>query len=90
LPFYKSDRLTGGKEKNFAAVLTTPPIRAGKQVVHEIFEQSYDCLAEGGELWIVIQKKQGAPSALEKLESLFPVAEVVEKSKGYFIIKAIK
>ena len=43
-----------------------------------------------GELWVVIQKKQGAPSAIEKLSEMFEDVEIVEKKKGYFIIKAIK
>lgn len=87
---YESDRLDNVKGNKFAAILTNPPIRAGKKVVHEIFEQSYEALLPQGELWIVIQKKQGAPSALEKLSALFPEVETVEKKKGYFIIKAKK
>jgi 16S rRNA (guanine1207-N2)-methyltransferase len=78
------------KEYNFAAILTNPPIRAGKKTVHDIFEQSYEHLVTGGELWIVIQKKQGAPSALEKLKERFTTVETIDKSKGYFIIKAVK
>lgn len=87
---YESDRLENVKGNKFAAVLTNPPIRAGKKVVHEIFEQSYDCLLPGGELWVVIQKKQGAPSAIEKMTELFSEVETVAKKKGYFIIKAKK
>jgi len=87
---YESDRLLQVKNIKFQAILTNPPIRAGKKVVHEIFEQSADRLDEFGELWVVIQKKQGAPSAIEKLESLFAQVDVVEKNKGYFIIKAKK
>ncbi|WML50301.1 class I SAM-dependent methyltransferase [Neobacillus sp. PS3-34] len=87
---YESDRLFGVKEKDFAAILTNPPIRAGKKVVHEIFEQSYEHLLPGGELWVVIQKKQGAPSAVEKLSEMFAEVEIVDKEKGYFIIKAKK
>lgn len=87
---YESDRLENVKEENFSAVLTNPPIRAGKQVVHEIFEQSFQHLLPGGELWVVIQKKQGAPSAIEKLKELFSDVMVVDKEKGFFIIKAIK
>jgi 16S rRNA (guanine1207-N2)-methyltransferase len=87
---YESDRLTGVKGKEFAAILTNPPIRAGKQVVHDIFEQSFEYLAPGGELWVVIQKKQGAPSAIEKLNEMFDSVETVEKKKGYFILKAKK
>jgi 16S rRNA (guanine1207-N2)-methyltransferase len=87
---YESDTLINVKEYNFAAILTNPPIRAGKKTVHDIFEQSYEHLVTGGELWIVIQKKQGAPSALEKLKERFTIVETIDKSKGYFIIKAVK
>ncbi|PLR96358.1 class I SAM-dependent methyltransferase [Bacillus sp. T33-2] len=87
---YESDRLTGVSEKEFMAIVTNPPIRAGKKVVHEIFEQSSHHLLPGGELWVVIQKKQGAPSAIDKLNGLFGQVDVVEKKKGYFIIKAKK
>ena len=87
---YQSDLFERVGDKMFAAILTNPPIRAGKSVVYSIFEQSFAHLLPGGELWVVIQKKQGAPSALEKLQSLFPEAEVIEKKKGYYIIKAKK
>jgi 16S rRNA (guanine1207-N2)-methyltransferase len=87
---YESDTLLNVKQSNFAAILTNPPIRAGKKTVHDIFEQSYEHLVTGGELWIVIQKKQGAPSAIEKLKERFTTVETIDKSKGYFIIKAVK
>jgi 16S rRNA (guanine1207-N2)-methyltransferase len=74
----------------YAAILSNPPIRAGKDIVHEILEKAVEYLVPGGELWIVIQKKQGAPSALKKLEEVFSEVEVVEKKKGYYIIKSKK
>ncbi|MBU8880252.1 class I SAM-dependent methyltransferase [Bacillus sp. FJAT-29790] len=87
---YESDRLENVKGNKFAAILTNPPIRAGKKVVHEIFEQSVDCLLPEGNLWVVIQKKQGAPSAIEKLSELCSEVETVVKKKGYYIIRAKK
>lgn len=87
---YESDCLSSVMHKQFSAVLTNPPIRAGKQVVHRIFEQSFEYLREGGELWVVIQKKQGAPSAVEKIASLFGDVDTVVKKKGYFILRAKK
>lgn len=87
---YESDRLLSVQETQFVAILTNPPIRAGKKTVHEIFEQSYNHLVSNGELWVVIQKKQGAPSAIEKLKTLFSDVETIDKTKGYFILKAIK
>ena len=75
---------------DFAAVISNPPIRAGKKVVHEIISGSYDKLVKGGTLTIVIQKKQGAPSAQKKMEEVFGNAEIVAKEKGYFIIVSEK
>jgi 16S rRNA (guanine1207-N2)-methyltransferase len=74
----------------YAAILTNPPIRAGKTVVHTILKEAHEKLLNGGELWVVIQKKQGAPSALELLKELFDEVEVVKKEKGYYIIKSKK
>ncbi|MBP2115686.1 class I SAM-dependent methyltransferase [Paenibacillus silagei] len=86
----ESDVLSAVEGQTFDVILTNPPIRAGKAVVHAIFEQAYDHLNEGGCLWVVIQKKQGAPSAVAKLESMFAVVEEVGKDKGYRILKAQK
>ncbi len=86
----QSDLLSELKGRSFDVVLTNPPIRAGKETVHRIFEQAHEALVPGGALWVVIQKKQGAPSAYSKLESLYSRVEQVERSKGYWIIKAAK
>lgn len=87
---YRSDRLLAVSKQDFSVIVTNPPIRAGKQVVHDIFSQALEHLRLQGELWVVIQKKQGAPSALNKLQELFGNVEVVTKKKGYYILKAIK
>ncbi|MCT8136423.1 class I SAM-dependent methyltransferase [Anaerobacillus sp. CMMVII] len=86
----KSNLLSALVGETFSSILSNPPIRAGKKVVHQLFEDAYTHLSDQGELWIVIQKKQGAPSAIEKLESLFAKVVVEKKSKGYFIISAKK
>ena len=77
-------------EGTFDHVISNPPIRAGKQVVHEIIENSKDFLETGGDLTIVIQKKQGAPSAKSKMEDVFGNCEVVKKDKGYYILRSVK
>jgi 16S rRNA (guanine1207-N2)-methyltransferase len=41
-------------------------------------------------LWVVIQKKQGAPSAVKKLETMYREVVEVSKDKGYRILKATK
>ena len=76
-------------EGHFDHVISNPPIRAGKQVVHEIIEKSKDFLENGGDLTIVIQKKQGAPSAKSKMEEVFGNCEIVKKDKGYYILRSV-
>ena len=77
-------------EEKFDVVMTNPPIRAGKQVVHKIMQDSYEYLNKDGELWVVIQKKQGMASCKKLLEQLFGSVEIVAKDKGYYILKAKK
>lgn len=76
--------------KEFALIVSNPPIRAGKTVVHTILTDAYTHLKKGGKLVIVIQKKQGAPSGMKKMEETFGNAEVIVKDKGYWIIQSIK
>ena len=56
----------------------------------DLYEQSYNSLNNKGKLYVVIQKKQGAPSTFDKLTEMFEKVEVVRKVKGYWIIKANK
>lgn len=86
----QSDLLAEVADKRFDCILTNPPIRAGKEVVHLIFAQAFAALLPGGSLWVVIQKKQGAPSAFTKLEAIFGNVQEMTKDKGYRIFKATK
>lgn len=86
----QSDLWAEIKDQIFDVVLTNPPIRAGKKVVHEIFTLAHECLVDGGELWVVIQKKQGAQSAYKKLASMFKLVKEINKDKGYIIYLAQK
>lgn len=74
----------------FNTVLLNPPIRAGKVVIYEMFDHAYNFLLPGGVLYIVMRKQHGAKSAVKKLESLFNDVTVINKSKGYYIIKSLK
>ncbi len=74
----------------FSSVITNPPIRAGKEIVYKIFDGAYTHLENNGELWVVIQKKQGAPSAKDHITNLFGNCEIIKRDRGYYILKAIK
>ncbi|QRR97995.1 class I SAM-dependent methyltransferase [Streptococcus anginosus] len=77
-------------EGRFHHIISNPPIRAGKQVVHKVIAGSYAHLLDGGDLTIVIQKKQGAPSAKAKMEDVFGNCEILKKDKGYYILRSRK
>lgn len=87
---YSSDALSAVTVGGFAAILTNPPIRAGKETVFNFYAGAYLKLGPGGELWVVIQKKQGAPSTMNRLTELFGQVETVVKKKGYYILRAKK
>ena len=74
-------------DRRFDLILKNPPIRAGKQVIYQMFAHAAGCLNEQGELWLVIRKQQGAPSAITYLRTLFETVETVEKKSGFWIIR---
>jgi 16S rRNA (guanine1207-N2)-methyltransferase len=76
--------------KKVDMIISNPPIRAGKEVVFKLYEEAYETLKENGVLYVVIQKKQGAPSSVKKLESLFKFVTIINRDKGYWILLAKK
>ena len=74
----------------YDVVLTNPPVRAGKQTVFSFYDGAYEHLAEGGFLYVVLQKKQGAPSSEKYLLEKFGNCEVIAKESGYWIMKSVK
>ena len=70
----------------FDTIITNPPIRAGKKILYEILFGAKDHLTDNGKLFLVIHKDQGAKSLIKDLEKTYNV-EVVEKNKGFFVIK---
>ena len=72
----------------FDAVVTNPPIRAGKAVIYGLFAGARERLKPGGTLYVVIRKQQGAPSALKYLRETFAGAEVIDRGSGFHVIRA--
>ncbi|WP_125770395.1 class I SAM-dependent methyltransferase [Companilactobacillus furfuricola] len=75
-------------DAKFALIVSNPPIRAGKEVVSGIISEASKYLLPSGEVWIVIQKKQGAPSAKKLMKETYGNVEVVTRDKGYYILKS--
>ena len=77
-------------EGPYDSIVVNPPIRAGKVVTYRMYLESKQYLIDGGSLYIVIRRKQGAESALKYIETVFENVSVLHKEKGYWIIKAVK
>lgn len=70
----------------YDTIVTNPPIRAGKKIVYEIVFGAKEHLNPNGQLFLVIRKDQGAKSLISDLEKCYTV-EVLERNKGFFVIK---
>ena len=70
-------------------IITNPPIRVGKKLLYEILFDAENHLKENGELWLVINKNQGAKTLAKDLEQTYDVT-IVTKNKGFYIICAKK
>ena len=77
-------------EGKFDSIVSNPPIRAGKKVTYEIYKGALEHLNNGGSLYIVIRKQQGALSVKSYLEQLFGNVTVLAREKGYYILQARK
>ena len=77
-------------EGPYDSIVVNPPIRAGKVVTYRMYSESKQYLIDGGSLYVVIRRKQGAESALKYIETVFENVSVLHKEKGYWIIKATK
>lgn len=75
-------------DKKYDFIITNPPIRAGKEVVYKILKEAKEHLNENGCLYYVINKDQGALSSIKEMEKIAKV-EMLEKNKGFYIIKCV-
>lgn len=69
-------------------ILSNPPIRVGKEKLYEIVMNAKDYLKSNGEVWLVVRKDKGALSLIKDMKFKYESVEIVNKKKGFFIIKA--
>lgn len=73
--------------QSFDFIVTNPPIRAGKQVIYRMFADAAKALNTGGAFMLVVRKQQGAPSAVQYLQTLFRGVEILSKKGGFWVIR---
>lgn len=74
----------------FAEIRSNPPIRVGKQVLHEILRTWLPRLAIGGAAYLVVAKHLGADSLQRWIGDTFPALDVerLARKKGFHVISA--
>ena len=75
--------------KMYDYIITNPPIRVGKKILYEILVGASNHLKDKGHLIFVINKDQGAKSAIRDLEEYYEI-KILEKNKGFFVIDCQK
>ncbi|MFW0181360.1 class I SAM-dependent methyltransferase [Rothia sp. P5766] len=73
----------------FDTIWSNPPIRVGKEVLHEIMQTWLPRLSPGGNAYLVVQKNLGSDSLQKWLVQTFPGLETSRyaSSKGFRIIR---
>jgi len=87
---YTSDVYEQVTRQDYAAIVTNPPVRAGKAVVDAMLTGALTHLVANGTLTVVLQKKQGAPSAKKLMTATFGNCQIIKKDKGYYILQSVK
>ena len=74
----------------FDYIILNPPIHAGKPVIYKIYKNAHEHLKPNGAFYLVIRKKHGAASHLQKLKEIFGEENlsVLYSKKGVFVFQA--
>lgn len=77
------------KGEKFDAIITNPPVHAGKDVLREIVINAPRHLNDGGSLQLVIKTKQGAKYIKALMEDTFTDVRGLAKGSGYRVYAGI-
>lgn len=77
------------EDLTFDTIWSNPPIRVGKEVLHDIMHRWLPRLSPGGSAYLVVQKNLGSDSLHKWLSAQFPALEVSRyaTSKGFRILQ---
>ena len=77
-------------DKIYDYIITNPPIKTGKELLFSLMQGSFEHLKNGGTLILVVRKDHGMESLKKHVNSVFGNCEILERNKGYYILKAVK
>lgn len=76
--------------ENYNFIVTNPPIKTGKKLLFNLMDGAKEHLNNNGQLLLVIRKDHGMESLKKYLLEIFGNCEILERNKGYYILKCIK
>ena len=71
--------------KKYDFIVSNPPIRVGKKKLYELILNAKNYLNEGGGIYLVIRKEQGAKTFIKDFDNHYKI-EILDKKKGFYII----
>ena len=71
----------------FTTIWSNPPIRIGKEALHELLLAWLPRLNQSGEAWIVVQKNLGADSLQKWLTTIGFSADKIASKKGFRVFR---
>lgn len=76
----------------FTGIWSNPPIRVGKDVLHELMQAWLPRLEHGAEAYLVVQKNLGADSLQRWIAASVPGIEIdrVDTAKAFRVLRATK
>lgn len=78
-------------DTKFDQIWSNPPIRIGKQALHELLDKHLNQLVAGGRAMLVVQKQLGAPSLMKWLEGSYPGWKIrkAASERGFWVLEAV-
>ena len=76
--------------EQFHHIVTNPPLRAGKDLVHQMVVKAPPHLVQRGSLWMVVRTRQGALPLKERMLEVFGNVEEARKGSGYRVLRSVK
>jgi 16S rRNA G1207 methylase RsmC len=74
-------------DQRFATIWSNPPIRIGKEALHDMLNQWLPRLLPDGEAWLVVQKNLGADSLHTWLQTVGYSVERTASRKGFRVLR---
>lgn len=86
----QSDGFENFPDAEFDAIITNPPVRAGKAVLFGLYGGAFGRLKAAGAFFAVIQRKQGMESTRAELARLFGNCEDFARKSGFHVLRAVR